>query len=163
MRTSLLLLLLLLLFLSLGVSETTTFVGCGTVGVGGAAAFGCSTGSGDDPCDFIVTLQTTVLLDADSSPIQGATVTIDTGPPDAVNTMVTDPLGQVFWDDTAFLTGFSADCGGMNVGTVEPYDDNTSFTYDLIVSAPGFAPAVTSFTITRSSGGISLTVRIPPP
>ena len=159
MRPSLLLLLLLLLFLSLGSAETATFVGCGSVGVGGYAAFGCSTGSGDDPCDYIVTVQATVLLDADSSPLQGASVTIDTGI--VSDTKVTDTAGQVKWDDTAFLTGFSADCGGKDVGTVEPYDDNTAFTYAVIVSAPGFAPAVTSLTITRSSRDISLTVRIP--
>ena len=157
MRPSLLLLLLLLLFLSLG--SSSTYVGCGSAGVSGSAAFGCSSGGGDDPCDYIVTVQVTVLLDADDSPIQGATVTIDTSPPDS---MSTDAAGRVFWNDTAFLTGFSADCGGQDVGTVEPYDADTSFTYDLLVSASGLAPAATVINIDRQTSDLVITVRIGP-
>lgn len=159
MRPSLLLLLILLLFLSLG-SSGTTFVGCGSGSVNGFAAFGCSSASDDDPCDFIVTVEVTVLLDADDSPVQGATVYIGTGPPDTVNTRVTDSTGQVFWDDTAFLTGFSARCGGMDVGTVEPYDSGTSFTWDLLVSAPGLATAGTVITIDRRTKDLVITVRM---
>lgn len=161
MRPSLLLLLLLLLFLSLGSSSSTTFIGCGSGNVNGFAAFGCS-GADDDPCDYIVTAEVTVLLDADSSPVQGATVYIDTGPPDSFNTMVTDTAGQVFWDDTAFLTGFSADCGGEDVGTVEPYDSDTSFTYALLVTASGLAPAGTVIAIDRKSRDLALIVRMEP-
>ncbi len=161
MRPSLLLLLLLLLFLSLG--SNSTFVGCGSGGVSGFAAFGCSSGNGDDPCDFIVTVQVIVLLDADSSPIPGTTVFIDTGPPDSINTRVTDSAGQALWNDTAFLTGFSADCGGQNIGTVEPYDANTSFTYDLLVTAPGLAPAFTVLTLNRMSRDLALMFRLAPP
>ncbi len=157
MRPSLLLLLLLLLFLSLG--SSSTYVGCGSAGVSGSAAFGCSSGGGDDPCDYIVTVQVTVLLDADDSPIQGATVTIDTSPPDS---MSTDAAGRVSWNDTAFLTGFSADCGGQDVGTVEPYDADTSFTYDLLVSASGLAPAATVINIDRQTRDLVITVRIGP-
>ena len=157
MRLSLLLLLILLLFLSLGSSGT--FVGCGSAGVGGFAAFGCSSGNGDDPCDYVVTLQVTVLLDADDSPVQGATVTIDTNPPDSIST---DSSGQAFWDDTSFLTGFSADCEGQDVGTVEPYDTDTSFPWDVLVSASGLAPATTVFTVNRGSRDIALIVRLFP-
>lgn len=162
MRPSLFLLLLLLLFLSLGTTSTSTVVGCGTAGVGGAAVVGCAFDGDDDPCDHIVTLQVTVVLDADSTPIQGATVFIDTGQPDAVNTRVTDSTGQVFWEDTSFLTGFSATCGGQEVGTVEPYDTDTVFSWDLHVSASGFAPASTVLTVTRESAAIDLTVRMSP-
>ncbi len=157
MRPSLLILLLLLLFLSLG--SSSTYVGCGSAGVSGSAAFGCSSGSGDDPCDYIVTLQVTVLLEADGSPIQGATVTIDTSPPDSIST---DAAGRVFWNDTAFLTGFYADCGGQDVGTVEPSKSDTSFTYDLFVTASGLAPAGTVFTITRETRDIILSFRLSP-
>jgi hypothetical protein len=157
MRPSLLLLLLFLLFLSLG--SSSTFVGCGSGEVTGFAAFGCSPGNGDDPCDYIVTVQVTVLLDADNSPVQGATVTIDTDPPDS---MSTDFSGQVFWDNTAFLTGFSAECEGLDVGTVEPYDLDTSFTYDLLVTASGLAPASTVLTVTRHSRDIKISLRLVP-
>ena len=162
MRPSLLLLLILLLFLSLGSSGNSTFVGCGSGGVSGFAAFGCSGDTDDDPCDYIVTAEVTVLLDADSSPVTGATVYIDTGPPDAFNTMVTDSSGQVFWDDTAFLTGFSAECRGDDVGTVEPYDPDTSFSYDLFIAASGLAPAATVITIGRQTRNLALTVRMEP-
>jgi hypothetical protein len=161
MRPSLLLLLILLLFLSLG-SSSGTFVGCGSGDVSGFAAFGCSGGNNDDPCDYIVTIDITVLLDADSSPIQGATVFIDTGPPDVFNTMTTDSSGQAFWGDTAFLTGFSAECGGVDVGTVEPYDLDTSFSYDLLVTASGLASAGTVITVDRQTRDLELTVRMEP-
>jgi len=157
MRPSLLLLLILLLFLSLGSSDT--FVGCGSTGVVGFAAFGCSSGNGDDPCDYVVTLQVTVLLDADDSPVQGATVTIDTNPPDSIST---DSSGQAFWDDTSFLTGFSADCEGQDVGTVEPYDPDTSFTWDVLVSVSGLTPATIVLTVNRGSRDIALIVRLFP-
>ena len=157
MRPSLLLLLLLLLFLSLG--SSSTFVGCGSGDVTGFAAFGCSSGNGDDPCDYIVTLQVTVLQNADDSPVQGATVTIDASPPDSIST---DSSGQVFWDDTAFLTGFSANCGGQHVGTVEPYDPDTSFAYDLLVTASGLAPSTTVLTVNRGSRDIALKLRLFP-
>jgi hypothetical protein len=157
MRPSLLLLLILLLFLSLGSSDT--FVGCGSVGGGGFAAFGCSSGNGDDPCDYVVTLQVTVLLNADDSPVQGATVTIDTNPPDSIST---DSSGQAFWDDTSFLTGFSADCEGQDVGTVEPYDPDTSFTWDVLVSVSGLTPATIVLTVNRGSRDIALIVRLFP-
>ena len=161
MRPSLLLLLILLLFLSLG-SSSSTFVGCGSGGDTGFAVLGCSSGNKDDPCDYIVTVQVTVLLDADSSPIQGATVFIDTGSPDTFNTLVTDSAGQVFWDDTFFLTGFSADCGGLNIGTVEPYDSDTTFTWDIFVTASGLAPAGTTITVDRQTRNLELTVRMEP-
>jgi hypothetical protein len=160
MRPSLLLLLLLLLFLSLG--SSSTFVGCGSAGVSGFAAFGCSSGGGDDPCDFIVTLQVTVLLNTDDSPVQGATVFIDTGPPDSINTRVTDSAGQVFWNDTAFLTGFSADCGGQDIGTVEPYNPNTSFSYNLLVSASGLTPSTTVLIVNRESRDWALKIKLLP-
>ena len=161
MRPSLLLLLILLLFLSLG-SSSSTFVGCGSGGGTGFAAFGCSGGNNDDPCDYIVTVQMTVLLDADSSPVPGATVYINTGVSNSINTRVTDSAGQAFWNDTSFLTGFSADCGGQDVGTVEPYDPDTSFFYDLLVSAPGFAPSITVFTINREPRNIALIIKMFP-
>lgn len=155
MRPSLLLLLLLLMLLSLG-SSTSTFVGCGTGDVNGFAAFGCSGGGGDDPCDYIVTLGVTV-LDSGDFPVPGATVTIDSNPPDSA---ITDPSGQVFWKDTSFLTGYSANCDGEDVGTVEPYDSDTAFTWDVIVTASGFAPANTFFTINRQTRDVELTVRL---
>ena len=163
MRPSLLLLLLLILplFLSLG-SSSSTFVGCGSGDVNGFASFGCSGGNNDDPCDYIVTVQVTARLDADSSPLPGATVYIDTGASDSINTRVTDSAGQAFWNDTSFLTGFSADCGGQDVGTVEPYDPDTSFFYDLLVSAPGFAPSTTVFMINRESRNIALIIKMFP-
>jgi len=161
MRPSLFLLLLLLLFLSLG--SNGTFVGCGSGGVSGGGTFACfSSGSDDDPCDFVVTVRVTVLLNADDSPVQGATVFIDSGPPDSINTQVTDSAGQALWNDTAFLTEFSADCGGQNIGTVEPYDTDTSFPYDLLVTAPGLAPAGTVITIDRQTRDLVLTVRVGP-
>jgi hypothetical protein len=161
MRPSLLILLLLLLFLSLG--SNSTFVGCGSSGVSGGGVFACfSSGSNDDPCDFVVSVQVTILLDSDSSPVQGATVFIDTGPSDPINTRVTDIAGQVFWNDTSFLTGFSADCDGQDVGTVEPYDTNTSFSYDLLVTAPGLVPAGTVITIDRQTRDLEMTLRIGP-
>ena len=161
MRPSLLLLLILLLFLSLG-SSSTTFVGCGSGDVNGFAVFGCSDGNNDDPCDYIVTVRVTVLLYAGNTPLQGATVFIDTGPPDSINTRVTNSAGQAFWEDTSFLTGFSADCQGMDVGTVEPYDPNTSFSSDLLVSAPGLAPFNTVLTINRESRDIALVAELLP-
>ena len=160
MRPSLLLLLILLLFLSIG-SSSSTFVGCGSGDVNGSASFGCSSVTSDDPCDYIVTVQATVLLDADNSPIEGATVHINTGEPDTFNTLVTDISGQVMWDDTAFLTGFSAQCNGNDVGTVEPYDRETSFTWSLLVTASGqAAPASTLITIDRQTRDVELTVRM---
>jgi hypothetical protein len=160
MRPSLLLLLVLLLFLSIG--SSSTYVGCGSGNVNGFAAFGCLTGNEKDPCDYIVTVEVTVLMAADNSPVQGATVIIDTGPPDLLNTRVTDFNGAAYWADTAFLTGFSADCEGMDVGTVEPYDHDTSFTYDLLVTASGLAPAGTVININRQSRDLVLTVRMGP-
>ena len=142
--------------------SSSTFVGCGSGDVSGFAAFGCSSGNGDDPCDYIVTVQVTVLLDADSSPVPGATVSIGTGLPDSINTRVTDSAGQAFWNDTSFLTGFSADCGGLDVGTVEPYDPDTSFTYGLLVSASGLAPAGTVITIDRQTRNLELNVLMKP-
>ena len=162
MRPSLFLLLILLLFLSLGSSSTTTFVGCGSGDVSGFAATGCSRGTGEDPCNYIVTVEVTVLLEADDSPVQGATVYIDTGPPDDFNTSVTGSSGRVLWEDTAFLTGFSADCGGQEVGTVEPYDAGTSFAYDLFVTAPGLAPAGTVITVDRQTRDTVLMMRLGP-
>lgn len=162
MRPSLLLLLLLLLLLPLSVgSSSSTFVGCGSGDVNGFASFGCSSAANDDPCDYIVTVQVTVLLDTDNSPIVGATVHINTGEPDTFNTLVTDTSGQVLWDDTAFLTGFSAQCDGKDAGTVEPYDRETSFTWDLLVTASGQAvPASTLITIDRQTRDLELTVRM---
>ncbi len=160
MRPSLILLLILLLSLSLG--SSSTYVGCGSGGVNGFAAFGCLTGNEEDPCDYIVTVKVTVLMAADNSPIQGATVTIDTGPPDPVNTQVTDSTGVAYWGDTAFLTGFSAECGGKDVGTVAPYDHDTSFSYDLLVTASGLAPTGTVITIDRQTRDLVLTVRMEP-
>lgn len=161
MRPSLLLLLILLLFLSLG-SSSSTFVGCGSGSVNGFAAFGCSGDTDDDPCDYIVTVQVTILLDADSTPVPGATVHFDTGPPDAFNTLMTDSFGQAYWSDTAFLTGFSARCDAQDVGTVEPYDPETSFSYDLLVTASGLAPAGTVITIDRQTRDVEITVRMEP-
>jgi len=159
MRPSLLLLLILLLFLTLG-SSGTTFVGCGSGDVNGFAAFGCSSGSHDDPCDYIVTVQVTVLQEADGTPVEGASVYIDTGPPDTINTKVTDSSGTVLWDDTAFITGFSARCGGMDVGTVEPYDGDTSFTYDILVNASGQVPGSTMITVDRQTRDLEITVSL---
>ena len=161
MRPSLLLLLILLLFLSLG-SSSSTFVGCGSGGDTGFVAFGCSGGNNDDPCDYIVTVQMTVLLDADSSPVPGATVYIDTGASNSINTRVTDSAGQAFWNDTAFLTGFSADCGGQDVGTVEPYDSDTVFTWHVFISSFGLTPVDTVITVTRQTRDLVLTVRMEP-
>ena len=137
-------------------------MGCGSGDVNGFAAFGCSGGNNDDPCDYIVTVQVTTLLDADSSPVPGATVYIDTGASDSSNTRVTDSAGQAFWDDTSFITGFSADCEGQDVGTVEPYDSNTSFSYDLFVSASGLAPASTLLTVTRQTRDLNFSLRLSP-
>lgn len=124
--------------------------------------FACYSSGGDDPCDYVVTVQVTVLLAADDSPVQGATVFINTGPPDSLNTVVTDSAGQALWNDTAFLTGFSADCDGQDVGTVEPYDIDTSFSYDLLVSASGLATSTTALTVNRESRDIALTVKLLP-
>ncbi|UCG39585.1 MAG: hypothetical protein JSV00_05020 [bacterium] len=161
MRPSLALLLALLLFLSMGASSG--FVGCG-MGDGGSGAFvACSTShGGDDACDYIVTLRVTVLLAADASPVDGASVHVDTGPPDPLNVKVTDATGTAFWPDTAFLTGFSARCDGEDVGTVEPYTDSTSFTFDVLASADGLAPATTAFTLTRRSRDVHLTLFMEP-
>jgi hypothetical protein len=160
MRPSLILLFILLLFLSLGSSSAT--VGCGSGNVNGFAVFGCSGNTDDDPCDYIVTVQVTVILDVDSTPVPGATVYIDTGPPDAYNTKITDSTGMVLWDDTAFLTGFSADCDGEDVGTVEPYDPDTSFYWDVLITASGLAPAGTVIAIDRETRDLELTVRMEP-
>ncbi|MCJ7499253.1 hypothetical protein MUP29_03260, partial [bacterium] len=122
----------------------------------------CSGGNNDDPCDYIVTVQMTVLLDADSSPVPGATVYIDTGASNSINTRVTDSAGQAFWNDTSFLTGFSADCEGQDVGTVEPYDTETTFTYDLLVTASGMAPVGTTITVDRQTRDLELIVRMGP-
>jgi hypothetical protein len=138
-------------------------VGCGSGDANGHASFGCSSATSDDPCDYIVTVQVTVLFDADNSPIAGATVHIDTGEPDTFNTLVTDISGQVLWDDTAFLTGFSAQCDGKDVGTVEPYDRETSFTWGLLVTASTqAAPASTLITIDRQTRDVELTVWMKP-
>jgi hypothetical protein len=152
-------LLVILVFLSLGSSDI--FVGCGSGG-GGSAGFACISGGDDDPCDYIVTVQVTVLLASDNSPLQGATVTIGSDPPDVINTKVTDEDGRAFWDDTSFITGFSADCSGQTVGTVEPYDPDTSFSHDVLVSAAGLAPLSTVFNIDRDARDIELTVRMQP-
>ena len=160
-RPSLLLLLILLLFLSLG-SSSSTFVGCGSGDVNGFAAFGCSGGNNDDPCDYIVTVQVTALLDADSSPLPGATVYINTGDSNSINTRVTNSAGQVFWNDTSFLTGFSADCGGQDVGTVEPYDSDTVFIWHVLISSFGLTPVDTMITVDRLTRDIILTVRMEP-
>jgi hypothetical protein len=161
MRHSTFLLLTLLLFLSLGAD--TVYFGCGSPGVSVGGVFSCGTADPEeDPCDYIVTLQVTVLLAADNSPIEGATVYIVTGPPDAVNRKATDASGQALWTDTSFFTGFSADCGELNVGTVEPYDTDTSFTYDILVSANGLASALTPFTVTRESRSITVDIKMTP-
>ena len=161
MRPSLLLLLILLLLFSLG-SSSSTFVGCGSGGVSGFAVLGCSTGDNDDPCDYIVTVQVTVLMDTNNSPVPDATVYINTGDPDSINTRVTDSEGQVSWKDTSFLTGFSAECGGQDVGTVEPYDSGTTFTWDILVTASGLAPAGTTITVDRQTRDLEVTVRMEP-
>jgi hypothetical protein len=104
----------------------------------------------------------TVLQEADGSPVQDATVYVDTGPSDSINTKLTDTAGQALWADTAFITGFSARCGGQDIGTVEPYDKNTRFTFDILVSAPSYAMSGTSFTVSRGSRDISIAVRLSP-
>ncbi len=162
MRPSLLLLLVLLLFLSLGSSSTSTTIGCGSAGFSVGAFIGCTGEGEEDPCDYVVTLLVTVVIAADGSPVEGATVTVDTGPPDAFNTRVTGASGQATWTDTAFLTGFSARCDGEDVGTVEPYDPGTSFSWDLLVTAPGLAPAGAIITINRGTRDLALTVRMEP-
>ena len=159
MRFSGFLLLLLLLFLSLGANSG--FVGCG-LGGGGSTGIACIASSEDNPCNYIVTIQATVLLEADDTPIQGATVTIGSNPPDEINTRITDAKGIGQWDDTSFLTGFSAECGGDDVGTVEPYDSETSFSYDVLVTATGLAPAGTVMMIDRQSRDIALVFRMEP-
>jgi len=153
MGRPLLLLLLFLLFLSLGADGA--LVGCG-LGGDGSVGFACITSSGEDPCRYIVTVQATTLLAADSSPVSGATVTIGMDPPDSTNTRITDANGNAFWDDTSFLTGFSSECDGQDVGTVEPYLPDTSFSYDVLVSAPGLAPVSTILTIDRKTRDIVL-------
>jgi len=80
----------------------------------------------------------------------------------SLNTRVTNSAGQVFWNDTSFLTGFSADCEGQDVGTVEPYDSDTTFTYDLLVSTSGLAPASTLLTVTRQTRDLNLSLRLSP-
>jgi hypothetical protein len=159
MRPSLFLLLLFLLLFSLGADSG--FVGCGFNG-NGSAGIACTTGNNDDPCDYVVTVQATVLLAADDSPVQGAAVHIVTGPPDDDNTRTTDSNGIAFWDDTAFLTGFSADCDGQSVGTVEPYEAGTSFSWLVSISATGFAHASTLLTINRQTRDAALTFRLAP-
>jgi hypothetical protein len=157
MSRSVLPLLAVLIFLSLGADNV--FVGCG-LGGNGSAGFACSTGGGDDPCDYVVTILATVLLASDNSPLQGATVTIGNDPPDAINTRISDEKGHAFWDDTSFITGYSANCSGQAAGTVEPYDSDTSFSHDVIVSASGYAPLLTVLTIDRDSRDVELTVRM---
>ena len=158
MKISHFLLLILLLFLSLGADSA--FVGCG-LGGDGSAGIACRTSCGDDPCDYIVTVQATVLLAADDSPVRGATVIISSDPPDAITTTrITDDEGIALWDDTSLLTRYSADCDGIMVGTVEPYDDDTLFTYDVLASATGLAPAATVLTINRQSRDIALIFRL---
>lgn len=150
-------LLAILVFLSIGSNDV--FVGCGSR-EGGRAGIACTSGGEDDPCDYVVTIQVTVLQAADNNPVEAATVTIGNDPPDEFNTRVTDVGGIAYWDDTSFITGFSAECAGRSVGTVEPYDQGTSFTHDVLVSAPGFAPISTVLTIDRNSREIELTVRL---
>ena len=104
----------------------------------------------------------TVLLDADSSPVPGATVYIDTGASNSINTRVTDSAGQAFWNDTSFLTGFSADCEGQDVGTVEPYDSDTVFTWHVFSSSFGLTPVDTVINVTRQTRDLVLTVRMEP-
>ena len=157
MKRSRLPLLAILVYLSLGSGDV--FVGCGS-GVNGSAGFACQHSAEEDPCDYIVTVEVTVLAAADDSPQQAATVTIGSDPPDTVNTVTTDEDGRAFWDDTSFITGFSAECGGRSVGTVEPYDTETSFTHGVIVSAQGFAPVSTVFSIDRDTRDVELTVRM---
>ena len=150
--------LLLLLFLALGADSA--FMGCGLEG-DGSAGIACRTSCGDNPCDYIVTVQATVLLDADDSPVQGATVTISSDPPNGITTTrTTDDEGIALWDDTSLLTRYSADCDGVMVGTVEPYNHDTLFTYDVLVSAPGLAPAATVLAINRQSRDIALVFRL---
>jgi hypothetical protein len=157
MNRSVLLLLAIPIFLSLGTNDV--FVGCG-LGGGGSAGFACTTGGEDDPCDYIVTVLVTVLLDSDSSPLQGATVTVGNQPPDAINTKLTDQDGHAFWGDSSFITGFSANCSDQNVGTVEPYHPDTSFSNDVLVSASGLSPLATVLTIDRNTRDVEMTVRM---
>lgn len=157
MRPALLPLLVILIFLSLGTDEV--FVGCGSGG-SGRAGFACVHRERDDACDYVVTIQVTVLQAADNSPLEAATVTIGSDPPDEVNTRITGGDGIAYWDDTSFITGFSADCSGQSVGTVEPYEPDTSFSHNVLVSASGFAPLVTVLTIDRNSRDVALTVRM---
>ena len=152
-------LLAILLFLSLGANNA--FVGCG-LGGGGSAGIACTTGGDEDPCDYIVFVQATVLLAVGSSPVQGAEVTIGNDPPEDFNTRTTDEAGLAYWDDTSFITGFSADCGDQNVGTVEPYDRDTSFSHNVLVSASGLAPLSTVLTINRQTRNVSLTFMMTP-
>jgi hypothetical protein len=157
MKRSVLLLLATLIFLSLGANDV--FVGCG-LGGGGSSGFACTTGGEEDPCDYIVTVQVTVLLASISSPLQGVTVTIGNELPDAFNTRLTDQDGHASWDDTSFITGFSANCSDRNVGTVEPYHSDTSFSHDVLVSASGLSPFATVLTIDRNTRDVGLTVRM---
>lgn len=157
MRLSGFLLLLLLLFLSLGANSG--FVGCG-LGGGGSAGIACIASSEDNPCDYIVTIEATVLDVADDTPIQGATVTIGSNTTDPGLTRITEPDGTATWNDTSFLTGFSAECDGEDVGTVEPYDSETSFPYVVLVTATDFAQASTVLTINRWSRDIALVFRM---
>jgi hypothetical protein len=153
--------LLLLLLLSLTLGANSGFVGCG-LGGGGSAGIACISSSSDNPCDYIVTIEVNVLLAANDTPVQGATVTIGSNPPDMINTRTTDANGIATWSDTSFLTGFSAECSGEDVGTVEPYGSETSFDYDVLVTAPGLAPAGTVLTINRKSRDIVLVFRMEP-
>jgi len=159
MKPSFLPLLGILVFLSLGSSDV--FVGCGSGG-GSSAGIACSRGGENNPCDFIVTLQVTVLQASDNSPLQAATVTVGSDPPDEINTRITDQNGIAYWGDTSFITGFSADCSGQTVGTVEPYEQDTAFSHDVLVSASGFAPFFTIFTIDRDSRDLELTIMMEP-
>ena len=148
-------LLAILVFFSLGSQDA--FVGCG-LGGDTRAGIACVHGGEDDPCDYIVTLHVTVLLASDNSPIQGATATIGNDPPDEINTKATDENGQAYWDDTSFITGFSAECSDRTVGTVEVYDQDTVFTHDVIVTAQGYAPALTVFSIDRDTRKVEIIV-----
>jgi hypothetical protein len=151
MKRSFIPLLCLLVFLSMGAD--TAFVGCG-LGDGGTAGIACTTGSdGDDPCDYVVTLQARVISEGSGIPVSGAEVTVDSDPP---STRYTDGQGVALWEDTSLFTGFSADCGGRDVGTVEPYGPETSFSYEVFVSAAGLADASTTFTINRQTRELSL-------
>ncbi len=130
--------------------------------MGGVSSCGAAD-TEDDPCDYVVTLQVTVMLAADGSPVEGATVHVGTDPPDNTNTITTDGAGIARWEDTSFITGFSAQCGDELVGTVQPYDPETFFTHEILVSASGLAEASTQFTVTRESRNIVIILEMDVP